>query len=162
MKETLVQFLGWEDSPGEGIGYPLQYSWASLVAQRVKNLPAMRETWVGSLGRKIPWRRKRLPTPVFWPGEFHGLYSPWGRREADATFTFTLRHSVHTAVPGRALRTAVLSETGLSPCRMACFYSVLVPSSPKQCSFIEIFHIPCNSSVFNKRIHPSLQSVYVA
>ena len=33
-------------SPGEGIGYPLQYSWASLVSQLVKNLPAMRETWV--------------------------------------------------------------------------------------------------------------------
>ena len=33
-------------SPGERIGYPLQYSWASLVAQLVKNLPAMRETWV--------------------------------------------------------------------------------------------------------------------
>ena len=37
-------------SPGEGIGYPLQDSWASLVAQLVKNLPAMRETWVCSLG----------------------------------------------------------------------------------------------------------------
>ena len=37
-------------SAGEGIGYPLQYSWASLVAQLVKNLPAMRETWVQSLG----------------------------------------------------------------------------------------------------------------
>ena len=33
-------------STGEGIGYPLQYSWASLVAQLVKNLPAKRETWV--------------------------------------------------------------------------------------------------------------------
>ena len=33
-------------SPGEGIGYPLQYSWASQVAQLVKNLPAMQETWV--------------------------------------------------------------------------------------------------------------------
>ena len=33
-------------SPGEGIGYPLQYSWASPVAQLVKNLPAMWETWV--------------------------------------------------------------------------------------------------------------------
>ena len=29
---------------------------------------------------KIRWRRERLPTPVFWPGEFHGLYSPWGRK----------------------------------------------------------------------------------
>ena len=32
--------------PGEGIGCPLQYSWASLVAQTVKNPPAMQETWV--------------------------------------------------------------------------------------------------------------------
>ena len=41
-------------SPGEGIGYPLQYSWASLVAQTVKNLPAMWETWVRSLGWEDP------------------------------------------------------------------------------------------------------------
>ena len=56
-------------SAGEGIGYSLQYSWASLVAQLVKNPPAMRETWVG----KIPWRMERLPTPGPWPGEFHRL-----------------------------------------------------------------------------------------
>ena len=37
-------------SPGEGISYTLQYSWASLVAQMVKSLPAMKETWVRSLG----------------------------------------------------------------------------------------------------------------
>ena len=41
-------------STGEGIGYPLQYSWTSLVAQLVKNLPAMRETWVQSLGWEDP------------------------------------------------------------------------------------------------------------
>ena len=41
-------------SPGEGIGYSFQYSWASLVAQLVKNLPAMRETWVQSLGWEDP------------------------------------------------------------------------------------------------------------
>ena len=40
---------GLERSTGEGIGYPLQCSWASLVAQLVKNLPAMWETWVRSL-----------------------------------------------------------------------------------------------------------------
>ena len=40
-------------SPGEGVGYPLQFSWASLVAL-VKNPPAMRETWVGSLGWEDP------------------------------------------------------------------------------------------------------------
>ena len=41
-------------SAGEGIGYPLQYSWASLVAQLVKNLHAMWETWVRSLGWEDP------------------------------------------------------------------------------------------------------------
>ena len=41
-------------SPGEGTGYPLQYSWASLVAQMVKNLPAMQESWVWSLGWENP------------------------------------------------------------------------------------------------------------
>ena len=45
---------GSESSPGEGIGYPLQYSWASLVAQTVKNSPAMQETWVQSLGWEDP------------------------------------------------------------------------------------------------------------
>ena len=41
-------------SPGEGIGYPLQYSWASLMAQTVKNLPAMQDTWVQSLAWEDP------------------------------------------------------------------------------------------------------------
>ena len=41
-------------STGEGIGYPLQYSWASLVAQLVKNLPAMWKTWVLTLGWEDP------------------------------------------------------------------------------------------------------------
>ena len=58
--------------------------WASLVAQLVKNLPAMWETWFNPWVGKIPWRRERLPTPVFWPGEFHGLYSV-GHKESDTT-----------------------------------------------------------------------------
>ena len=37
--------------------------------------------WVG----KIPWGRESLPTAVFWPGEFHGLYSPWDHKVSDAT-----------------------------------------------------------------------------
>ena len=46
-------------SPGEEIGYPLQYSWASLVAQLVKNLPTMRETWVQSLGWEDPLEKEK-------------------------------------------------------------------------------------------------------
>ena len=45
---------GSERSAGEGIGYPLQYCLASLVAQLVKNLPVMQETWVRSLGWENP------------------------------------------------------------------------------------------------------------
>ena len=41
----------------------------------------MFDPWV----RKILWRRERLPTLVFWPGEFHGLYSPWSCKESDST-----------------------------------------------------------------------------
>jgi len=48
----LIPVLG--RSLGEGIGYPLQYSWASLVTQMVKNLPAMWEAWVRSLGWEDP------------------------------------------------------------------------------------------------------------
>ena len=72
----LIPGLG--KSAGEGIDYPLKHSWASLVAQMVKNPPAMWETWVHPWVGKIPWRREQLPTPVFWPGEFHGLYSTRG------------------------------------------------------------------------------------
>ena len=57
----------------------------SLIAQLVKNPPAMRRPWFNSWVGKISWRRERLPTPVFWPGEFHGLYSPWDHKESDKT-----------------------------------------------------------------------------
>ena len=77
-------------STGEGIGSPLQYSWASLVAQMVKNLPVMQETWFDPWAGKIPWRRERLPTPVFWPREFHGLYSPWAPKESEVTERLSL------------------------------------------------------------------------
>ena len=67
---------------------------ASLVAQRLKCLPAMQETCVRSLGREDPWRRKQLPTLVFLPGEFHGQRSlkgdiPWARKELDMTERLT-------------------------------------------------------------------------
>ena len=75
---------------------PLQHFGASLMAQRVKHLPAMLETQFDPLFGKIPWRRKWQPTPVFLPGESHGLRSP-GRLQStgsqrvghDFTFTFS-------------------------------------------------------------------------
>ena len=73
--------LGSGRSPGEGIGYSLQYSWASLVVQSVKSLPAMRETWIQSLGWEDPLEEgmtthssilaRRIP----WTDEPDGLQS---------------------------------------------------------------------------------------
>ena len=82
---------GLGSSPGEGTGYSLQYSWASLVDQMVKNPPAMQETWVQSLGwedlleegmathSSIPaWRS---------PNGQRSLAGciPWGHKELDTT-----------------------------------------------------------------------------
>ena len=54
-------------------------------AQLVKNLPAVQETRVGFRVGEIRWRRDRPLTPVFWPKDFHGLYSPRGGKESDTT-----------------------------------------------------------------------------
>ena len=67
------------------------------MAQMVKNTPAMQESRVRSLGPKDPWRRERLPIPVFLPGSFHGQrslasYSPRGHKEPDRTEQL----SIHT------------------------------------------------------------------
>ena len=60
------------------------------MAQLVKNMPAMQKTWFNPWVGKMPWRRERLPTPAFWPGEFHGLDSPWGHKESDMTEQLSL------------------------------------------------------------------------
>ena len=71
-------------SAGEGIGYPLQYSWASLVAQLVKNLPAMWETWVQSLGwEDFPGERKGYP--LQYSGLENSMDYAWGCKELDMT-----------------------------------------------------------------------------
>ena len=88
--ETLVRFLGQEDLLEKGkatqssiLGLP--YWLSCLQCGRPGSDP-----WVG----KIPWRRERLPTPLFWPGEVHGLHSPWGCKESDTTERLSLTHSL--------------------------------------------------------------------
>ena len=72
-----VSILGSGRSAGGGIRYPLQYSWASLVAQLVKNLPAMRETWVPSLGWENLLEKGKATHSSILAWRNHGLYSPW-------------------------------------------------------------------------------------
>ena len=61
-------------STEEGIGYPLQYSWHSLVAQLVKKLPAMQETWIPSLGWEDPLEKAKATHSSILAGEFQELY----------------------------------------------------------------------------------------
>ena len=64
------------------------------------------DSWVG----KIPCRREQLPTPVFWPGEFHGLYGPWGHKELDTTVQLSL--SLSFGFPGGSEVKASASNVG--------------------------------------------------
>ena len=75
-------------SPGEGIGYSLQYSWASLVAHMVKYLPVMRETWVRSLGWEDTLEKgtathfqysglENLVNRGAWRATVHGITKSW-------------------------------------------------------------------------------------
>ena len=77
-------------SAGEGMGSQFQYCWASFVAQLVKICLQFKRPGFDPWAEKIPWRRERLPTPEFWPEEFHGLYSPWGSKELGMTERLSL------------------------------------------------------------------------
>ena len=74
------------------VGHDLATEVDSLVAQLVRICLQCRrpgfDPWVG----KIPWRRERPPTPVLWPGEFHGLYSPQGLKELDTAEQLSYTH----------------------------------------------------------------------
>ena len=115
----------------------------TLVAQTVKNLPAMQETRVLSLGWEDPWRRKWLPTPVFLPGKFHGQrslvgYSPWSckrvghdlvtKQQLQQIFIWprkTLKPGAGTCASGeRALRSLELRFTTQS--KISCKKMVFV------------------------------------
>jgi len=82
---------------------------ASLVAQMIKHLPAMRETWVRSWVGKIPWRSKWQPTPVLLAGKFHGRrslvgYGPWDHKESDMT------EQLHSCTHSTKLRTSLVAQ----------------------------------------------------
>ena len=82
-------------SAKEQIGYPFQYSWVSLSGSAGKESACNARDLGSIIGWEDPWRREWLCTPGFWPGEFHGLYSPWGYKESDMTKWFSLSLSLY-------------------------------------------------------------------
>ena len=81
-------------SAGEGLGYPLQYSWASLMAQMVKNPPTMQETRVQSLGWEDTLEKGMVTHSSIPTWRFHGLAKSWTQL---SDFHFT---SLQTEIPG--------------------------------------------------------------
>ena len=106
--------LGLGRSPGEGIGYPLQYSWASLMAQLVKNLPKKKKGSAWNVGDQasIPELGRSSGEgkgyPLQYPDQYsyleNSMDSPWGRKESGTTFTFTfLTLAIQLAIENNAL-----------------------------------------------------------
>ena len=63
------------------------------MTQLIKNLSAMQETWVRYLGWEDPLEKGTATTPVFWPGELLGLYSPWSCKDSDPTGQLSIQHT---------------------------------------------------------------------
>ena len=83
----------------------------------VKRLPTMQETWVRSLGRKIPWRRKWQPTPAFLPRKSRGWrslvgYSPRGYKESDTTERLHFTIITSTIFPSK---NEIINEMSIHP-----------------------------------------------
>jgi len=90
------------------------------------------DPWVG----KIPWRRERLPTPVFWPGEFHGLYGQQGHKELDTTERLSVTHSqpINNVV--------IVSVKGFGPTYIYIYpFSLKLPYHPG--CHIALSRVPC-------------------
>ena len=89
------------------------------MAQSVKNLSTMRETWVLSLDQEDPLDKRIATTPVFLPGEFHGQrslvgYSPWDYKELDTTEWLTHTHT-HTHTHIRTHRIKGVEDVEIGP-----------------------------------------------
>ena len=80
-------------SPGEGIGYPLQYSLSPLVAQLAKNPSAMQENWVQSLCWEDSLEKGKATHSSILAWRIPWLHSPWDRKESDTTERLSLTHS---------------------------------------------------------------------
>ena len=108
------------------------------VAQQAKNLSAMQETqdmrfdpWV----RKIPWRRDRLPTPVFWPGEFHG--QSMGSQRINMTERLSLHFTGRSVDERAGARAVILDHEVIQP----------VQSLSRVCLFATPWTAACQASL---------------
>ena len=133
-------------------------------AQMVKNLCSIWETRFDSCIGKIPWRRERLPTPVFWPGKFHGQrsmlgFSPWGCKELDTTERLTVSLSV--ALCKHCLREWLWwNKFGLVQLRTRFSLCIAIATSlSEQCSFDPRAMETCTTQWFWSIINSFMASI---
>ena len=86
----------------------------------IKNPPAMQEMWVWSLDLEVCWKRKWQPTPLLWPGEFHGQkilkdYSPRGHKASDTTYWLNNNNTSYRASRALLLLITVPRALGWVP-----------------------------------------------
>ena len=122
----------------------VKLTWASQVAQSQRIHLLMQETQVGSLGQKIPWRRKWQLTPVFLPGEFHGQRSltgcsPWGRERVRHNLATKQQHPWSKDLirsRGKLWTVSIFSINLLSPAPPCTLETWLACNFHPSCSFI--------------------------
>ena len=145
-------------SPGEGIVYPFQYSWTSLVAHTVKNLPAVQEVWVPSLGWEDPWMGGmathssilawRIPKKrgAWWA-------SPWGCKELEMTEQLKHIGSPSENIQSRKIKDTQIVKKNVTICRSSDIIYIENPKDTiKNCqnnkfskiAGYKIFKILCN------------------
>ena len=145
------------------------------MAQVVKNLPAIQETWIQSLGQEDPWWREWLPTPVFLSGEFQGQrslvgYSPRGRKELEATeqlaYTHTREWRTFRAHLPCTLPQVKLAHHGqsLEPALVPCAFSLSDCPLPLACSNqdypLKLSSNAINSIISSTSLQPEIANAF--
>ena len=124
---------------------PPPSSQASLVAHMVKNLPAMQETWVQSLGQEDPLKKEWVPILVFLPGEFHGL-SPWGHSYLNYEVECVRHSRVKPETPARGRQDVTEHTGGKSLLRAGFNIMSSIPSLLTTLLFLDHLSHCCHSA----------------
>ena len=129
-------------SPGEGTGYPIQYSWASLVAQMVKNLLAMWETWVWSLGWEDPLEEEMATHSSVLAWRISSTEEPGGQQSMGSQrvrHDWATKHSTQHNIIFKGAPSSLLWISESDNCNAFSIWKILFPY---RC-YIILSIVPC-------------------
>ena len=115
------------------------YNWYHAVYNLFQTERFVFNPWLG----KIPWRRERLATPLFWPGEFHGLYSLWSHKESNTTERLSLSLSKSGIRSNGTFKYEIVSSKQYVGPKCVHWYKNLIPSFLTSLGTeLSIYHLP--------------------